>query len=73
MKAKLPIIGQVRTGKDTVVEPEIIEKTVEKVSGLGAGFLDLKSNALTTDKTVSSKLTNSFYGWVYANVSVLAE
>lgn len=54
-----------------VIKPE---QPVEKLvtTELGAAFLDL-SGGLSSDTTVSTKLIESFYGWVYANVSVLAE
>lgn len=42
-------------------------------SQLGSGLLDNTAFKLTTDETVSSKLLAAFRGWVYANVSVLAE
>lgn len=67
MKVTLPIIGQVRTGKD-------LEAPKQKLtlSNLSAGFVEI-DNTLTGDKTISDKLLKSFVGWVYANVSVLAE
>ena len=73
MKVTLPIIGQVRTGKDT--EPEIIEKVAKKVveKDLGAAFVDLNSKSLSNYKTVSDRLIKSFNGWVFANVTALAE
>lgn len=75
MKVTLPIIGQVKTGKDS--QPEVIEKIVEKeveklvTSQLGAGFLDL--TAKSDYKTVSTRLLKAYEGWVFANVSTLAE
>lgn len=73
MKANIPLIGEVRTGKD--VDTKVVEKVVEKlVTGqLGAGFIDLSNNSLTNYKTVSSRLLEAFRGWVFANVSVLSE
>lgn len=73
MKVTLPIIGQVKTGKDT--EPEVVEKVVQKIvqKELGAGFIDLSSKSLSNYKTVSDRLLKSFEGWVYANVTALAE
>lgn len=67
-KVRLPIIGLVRTGKDALTK-----KAKEKnVGQLGVGFLDLSNNR-GSNTTVSNKLLKSFQGWVYANVSVLAE
>lgn len=77
MKVTLPIIGQVKTGKDT--QPEVLEKVVEKVvekaveKELGAGFIDLGNKSLSNYKTVSDRLLKSFEGWVFANVTALAE
>lgn len=73
MKVKLPIIGQIATGKDT--RQTTTEKVVEKFiqSEMGASFLDLSSKDLSNYKTISERLLTSFNGWVFANVSVLAE
>jgi HK97 family phage portal protein len=80
VKVKLPIIGQVWTNEPQSAPVTATKKTSaskEKltVGQLGAGFLDLSmsSNSLVNDKTISEKLLRSFVGWVYANVSVLAE
>ncbi len=57
--------------------PEVKEvpKPVQKLStsGLGAGFLELFRPSLQNEKTASEQLIRSFYGWVYANVSAIAE
>lgn len=73
MKVTLPIIGLVKTGKDS--EPQVIEKVVSKVveKDLGAAFVDLSDKALSNYKTVSDSLIKSFNGWVFANVTALAE
>lgn len=71
MKVRLPFIGQVSTGKDTQPIEKVVEKLVQ--SEMSAAFLDLSSKGLTDYKTVSDRLLTSFNGWVYANVSVLAE
>lgn len=73
MKFNIPLVGLVRTGKDSKPEVKEVIKEVEKASQLGSGFLDLGDKGLTDYKTVSSRLINSYQGWVYANVSVLAE
>ena len=77
MKAKIPFVGDIRTGKDAKSRTytKTVEKVIEKSSlgELGAGFLDLGNKALVSETTVSTKLINSFKGWVFANVSVLAE
>lgn len=55
-------------------KPEKIIEPKQKLTlaSLAAGFVDL-SSGLVNDKTISDKLLKSFEGWVYANVSVLAE
>lgn len=70
MKAKFPIIGEVRTGDD-VKQVKSEKKTVAYVGS----FLDIfKGKGLLSDEeNVSSKLIGAFNEWVYANVSVLAE
>jgi HK97 family phage portal protein len=61
-------IGREPTG--TKPEP-VAEKLTD--SRLGAAFLDLSDRGLTSRTTISDKLLQSFDGWVYANVSTLAE
>jgi HK97 family phage portal protein len=78
MKAKFPIIGPVRTGKDakTRTVTKTVDKVVEKLvtSQLGSGFLDLwDKSSLTNYTKISERLIKSFYGWTYVNVSTLAE
>lgn len=73
MKIKLPFIGNVSTGKD--VEPVIqsISLPKQKDALLLGSLLDLGSKALSDDKTVSSKLIEAFYEWVFINVTTLSE
>lgn len=47
-------------------------KTVSDTSVLG-GFLDFFTKRLSTEKEISDKLIKAFEGWVYINVSTLAE
>lgn len=72
MKARLPLIGEIRTGEDA--RPSVVQ-VAQKISpsGLAAGFLELGNQALSGEKSVSEKLIRSYYGWVYANVSAIAE
>lgn len=69
------MIGQVRTGRDAEPETKETTKVVEKLvqTDIGAAFLDLSDKGLSNYKTVSGRLIKSYNGWVYANVSVLAE
>lgn len=71
MKIKLPIVGEVLTGKDTAKVVEVVKSTSD-TSVLG-GFLDFSSKRLSDEKTVSEKLINAFEEWVYINVTTLAE
>lgn len=72
MKARLPLIGEVRTGEDA--RPSVV-RVNEKLapSGLGAGFLDLGDKPLSGEKSISEKLIRSYHSWVYANVTAIAE
>lgn len=65
------MIGQVRTGKDAQETIQVVEQ--KAIADLGAGFLELGNKPLSGEKSVSKKLIQSFYGWVYANVTALAE
>ncbi len=67
---KLVGIGQ-RKAPVEEVKPVVVEKL--STSGLGAGFLELFRPSLQGEKTASDQLIRSFYGWVYANVSAIAE
>lgn len=74
MKVKLPLIGDIRTGKDAEQQPTIQNVKVKKNKNfVSGGVVELYGRGLTTDKSVSDKLLKSFYEWVYANVSVLSE
>lgn len=57
---------------DSIPEPKPVKEKLT-TSYLGSGFLDLTTFKLSGDFTVSPKLLAAFRGWVYANVSVLAE
>lgn len=63
-------IGREQTGSEPVAA-----KAEEKafIPGLGAAFLDLSERGLSSRTTVSEKLLQAYEGWVYANVSTLAE
>lgn len=69
IRERLRAIGQAWTN-----EPEV--KSVEvpkKKSFLLGTFLDLGTKSLSNEKSISTKLLESFYGWVYINVTTLAE
>lgn len=88
MKTQLPIIGQVKTGKDaekvqtrtrTVYkQPDMTEvvKEVQKSiapSGVLGGFFEFTGGGLSNEKTISSKLLKANTGWVYRNNDVIAK
>lgn len=73
MKVKLPLIGNIRTGKDAEEQQPTIQTVKVKEKTIASGVIDLYAGSLSNEKGVSSKLINSFYEWVFANVSVLAE
>jgi len=76
MRVKLPIIGLIATGKD-IQEPAIPKVTTIDVpktkSNILGSFLDLGSKSLSGEKSVSAKLIESFYEWVFINVTTLSE
>lgn len=74
MRVKLPIIGQVKTGKDA--DPvEIIKevKSEQKFFDLLGGFLQFSTNKLSSEKTISSKILQANKGWVYRNNDAIAQ
>lgn len=87
MKAELPIIGKVATGKDanpkTVVKTrtktvykdspvKVAEKAVTTNTLMG-GFFEFSNKTLSDEKTVSNKLLKANTGWVYRNNDVIAK
>lgn len=75
MKIKLPLIGNLATGKDT--EPATIvkevQKYIEKDANLLGGFFEFNSTRLSDEKTISDKLLKANTGWVYRNNDVIAK
>lgn len=66
MIARLPFIGEVRTGKDLIT-------VKEKSHDLLGGFLDYSTNSLSNEKFISEKLLKANKGWVYRNNDVIAQ
>lgn len=70
MKVKLPIIGQVRTGKDAEVGKVI---SVDKGFDSLGGILEFSDRNLSGATTVSTKVLQANRGWVYRNNDVIAQ
>lgn len=73
MNIKLPIVGQIRTGKDADPQVKTVQVPVKEKSVLLGSFLDFFQKKLSNEKSVSSKLLETYAEWVYANVSALGE
>lgn len=74
MKIKLPIIGDVRTGKDAELNvKEVIKEVEARTKSVTGGFLDFSNKPLTDDLSVSSKVLEANVGWVYKNNDVIAK
>lgn len=69
MKVKLPIIGQIATGKD-IEQPIAVEKFFDGVLG---GFLDFSDRKLSGAKSISTKILQANRGWVYRNNDAIAQ
>lgn len=75
MKLNLPIIGEVKTGKDAkdTQVVEVIKEVEKKAKSITGGFLDFSSRDLVTETEVSSKVLEANKGWVYRNNDVIAK
>jgi HK97 family phage portal protein len=81
MKIKLPLIGEVKVGKDveepmhissaSIPQPNLKDK--EKVFSILGGMIDVANNRLSDNKTISSKLLEANKDWVYRNNDVIAQ
>lgn len=71
MKLNLPLVGQVKTGKDADTV-EVI-KEVEKALDILGGFFEFGSHKLSGETTVSTRLLAANTGWVYRNNDVIAQ
>jgi HK97 family phage portal protein len=84
MRLRLPFVGRVRTGKDAVEAPQIVNLEPPRVSAsefqdeekflntLG-GFLQFSRSSLSDERTISSKLLEANKEWVYRNNDVIAQ
>jgi len=80
MKIKVPIVGEIKTGKDAKTakaEPSIIQisapKTSKKTYDVVGGLLSFSRTGLSTEKTVSKKILEANKEWVYRNNDVIAQ
>jgi len=74
MKINLPIIGEVRTGKDAKQDVvEVIKEVQSKAKSITGGFLDFSTRDLVDETQVSSKVLEANKGWVYRNNDVIAK
>lgn len=68
----LPTTGRDSTSQTNKSADKIVEKSA-LADALFAGLLDLSTGKLSSDKSVSERLLAAYAGWVYINVSTLAE
>jgi HK97 family phage portal protein len=74
MKLNLPIIGEIRTGKDAQQDiVEVIKEVQKKAKSVTGGFLDFSTKELVDETQVSSKVLEANKGWVYRNNDVIAK
>lgn len=74
MKVKLPIIGQVRIGKDAESVEVIKEvKAEEKFFDVLGGLLQFSPDKLSNEKSISGKILQANKGWVYRNNDAIAQ
>lgn len=70
MKLRLPFFGEVLSGKDAL---STLPAPKQKDAVALGTFLDLGKKTLSNERTISPKLLESFYEWVYVNVTALSE
>ncbi len=82
MRVKLPLIGEIRTGKDadapqvvTIVEPKskVAEGAKEKFLNTLGGLMQFDNKRLSDEKTISSKILKANTEWVFRNNDVIAQ
>lgn len=69
MKAKLPIIGLIKTGEDAESAPVKEKLSISNVSSV----VDFAINRLSTETTISQALLKANKEWVYRNNDVIAK
>lgn len=74
MKVKLPIIGQVKTGKDAEQDKAINQVPIkDKFFDILGGLLEFSPTTLSNYKSVSDKILKANTGWVYRNNDAIAQ
>lgn len=79
MKIKVPLVGNIKIGKDAEDQPSIVAIEApkatksEKVYEVIGGLVDMSSIKLSNEKTISSKLLEANKEWVYRNNDVIAQ
>ena len=76
MKIKLPLLPEITIGEDKADSSQVntinIPLPIKQKTLLGT-VLDMGNKSLSSEKTISNKLIEAYYEWVYINVSTLAE
>lgn len=72
IRERLQTIGKALTGSPDNPIVQSVEVPKKKSFLLGT-FLDLGGKKLSDEKSISTKLIESFYGWAYINITTLAE
>ena len=73
MKVTLPIIGQVKTGRDASDIQVVKMPKKEKFFDVLGGLLQFSPDRLSNEKTVSTKILQANTGWVYRNNDAIAQ
>ena len=73
MKVTLPIIGQVKTGKDADDIQVVRTPKKEKFFDVLGGLLQFAPDRLSNEKSISSKILQANKGWVYRNNDAIAQ
>ncbi len=86
MNLNLPLLGNIKTGKDAVIvdvvnditpleTPRTSKKTVvkEKFLDVLGGLLEFSPNRLSNEKSISTKILAANKGWVYRNNDAIAQ